>query len=417
VLQAKRWQDQLDQGAWIMLAIHGSYTAANLLAATFLSIFLWRTRQDLSLVAIFTGAWALVAPLAFISTGILFPRWGAGGSIRLGLLALGLFNFIILALGARSADWVVPLGLLRGAGDGLYWAGYHLVSYDATSERDRDRFFGFLGASTAFLAATVPALSGLLIVTGASAGTPYRGYQAVFGIACLFLLVAMLLAGRLQCGYLTVFSLRRMLRLARRNPAWRFVARARLVDGLSGFMGGMVTSVLIYLVLRNEQGVGNFNALLSVLTVVMSLGLGTWVRPNQRLTCALVGATLLVVSAMILPLYLTLSALVAFGMLRAVGTPLHANALAPLSLQVIDQDPQAKAHRYEYIVSSELWLAAGRVASVGCFLAMAVALDQVTLARVALVTAGAAPALTWALFARIPRVRPALAAAAAAAAA
>jgi hypothetical protein len=108
-----------------------------------------------------------------------------------------------------------------------------------------------------------------------------------------------------------------------------------------------------------------------------------------------------VASTLVYPLYLSVGALVLFGLLRALGGPLHGNALAPLWLQVIDRDPQAQELRYEYIVSQELTLGIGRVLSVLAVMALAAPINQLTLARVALVVAGAAPILIWAAFARI----------------
>jgi hypothetical protein len=108
-------------------------------------------------------------------------------------------------------------------------------------------------------------------------------------------------------------------------------------------------------------------------------------------------------STLLLPLYLTAGALVAYGFLRAIGGPLHGNALAPMALQVIDRDPQARTMRYEYIVHQELCLGIGRVLSIGCFLLLMAPLNQMLLARIVVVIAGAAPILIWAAFARIPQ--------------
>jgi hypothetical protein len=107
-----------------------------------------------------------------------------------------------------------------------------------------------------------------------------------------------------------------------------------------------------------------------------------------------------------LPLYLTAWAIVGFGLLRAVGGPLHGNALAPVALQVIDRDPAPKAMRYDYIVHQELCLGIGRVLSIGCFLLLAAPMNQMLLARIVVVVAGVAPILIWAAFARIPGVVP-----------
>jgi YQGE family putative transporter len=396
-----RFHYPLDRQAWRMLAVHSAYTAANLLAATFLSIFIWRAHHDLGQVCLFNAMYALAVPIAFLTNGWLFRQGDAGTSIRRGLLTLTFLYVLVLFLGNASAGALLLLGLMRGLGEGWYWAGYHLVTYDAIARGNRDRYFGATGASGAFLGVAVPPVAGTIIVLGTHWGGTYRGYQVTFGVAAATLLAAALLAGGLHAGRRQGFSLRGMFRLPHRNPAWSYVTWARLADGSTGFVLGMVVSILTFVTLRNEQNVGGFNAIVGLLTVGLSLGLGLWLRPQHRMRCALLGGGLLVVSTLVYPLYLSVGALVLFGLLRALGGPLHGNALAPLWLQVIDQDPQAQELRYEYIVSQELTLGIGRVLSVLAVMVLAAPIDQLTLARVALVVAGAAPILIWAAFARI----------------
>ena len=391
----------LDRRASTMVLIHGAYTAANLLAATFLSIFLWRASHDLARVALFTWISAVTIPLAFLLNGLVLRRTGAGTSIRIGLGCLGIVYLAVLGLGNSSINWIVPLGLLRGLGEGWYWAGYHLTTYDATSEGDRDRYFGAMGAVNCLLSGGLPPLAGAAIVLGAQWGGMDRGYQVIFGLAGGLLIAAMLLAGRLRCGYRANFSLRTMARLHLRNQPWLNVMGARLADGFSGMLSGVVLTVLAYMVLDNEQQVGNFNGIMGILGVGISLALAAYMRPRHRIACALVGAALLVASTLVLPLYLSAWALVAFGLLRAVGGPLHGNGLAPLALQVIDRDPESRSLRYEYIVHQELCLAVGRVLSIGFFLVLAAPADQLLLARIVVAVSGAAPMVIWAAFARI----------------
>ena len=393
----------LDRHASFMVLVHGAYTAANLLAGTFLSIFLWRASHDLVPIAVYSGLTALAIPLAFIANGLLWRGLGAGISIRLGLLGNGVVYLVVLLLGLKTPAWVVPLGLLRGVAEGFYWSGFHLVSYDSTSDRDRDRYFGAQATATWLLTAVLPPAAGAVIVAGTRFGGAYAGYSLMFGLAAILLLAAMVLAGRLPSAARERLSARRVLNLVRRNPDWQWVTRARLADGFTGSLLGLVLTVLTYLVLRNEQEVGNFNGLVGLLGVAISLGLAAFMKPRHRIVCALVGGSLLVASTLLLPLYLTAWALLAFGLLRAIGGPLHGNALAPMALQVIDRDPTPAATRYDYIVHSELCLGIGRVMSIGAFLVLAAPLNQMLLARIVVVVAGAAPMLIWAAFARIPR--------------
>ena len=394
----------LDRRAGTMVLVHGAYTAANLLAGAFLSIFLWRASHDLAPIALYSGLCALMIPAAFVANGLGFRGIGAGASIRLGLFGCGCSYLVILLLGRDAPHWVVLLGLLRGLAEGFYWSGFHLVTYDTTSDSDRDRYFGTQATASLFLTATLPPAAGAIIVAGTRVGGTYRGYQLVFALSAVVLMAAMVLAGRLPSAARQRLSLRRVATLARRNPDWRWVTRARLADGFTGSLIGLVLTILMFLVLKNEQQVGNFNGLMGLLGVGISLALAAFMKPRHRIACALVGGSLLVLSTFLLPLYLTAWAIVGFGLLRAIGGPLHGNALAPVALQVIDRDPAATTMRYDYIVHQELCLGIGRVLSIGCFLLLVAPMNQMLLARIVVVVAGAAPILIWAAFARIPGV-------------
>jgi MFS transporter, YQGE family, putative transporter len=403
VFAPKALSGGLDRRASCMVVVHGAYTAANLLAGTFLAIFLWRASHNLAPIALYSGLSALMIPVAFVANGLVWRGLGAGASIRLGLFGCGFSYLLILMLGNEAPQWVVGLGLLRGVAEGFYWSGFHLVTYDTTSDRDRDRYFGAQATASLFLTATLPPAAGAIIVAGTHVGGAYRGYQLVFALSAVVLMAAMVMAGQLPSSARERLSLRRVATLSRRNPDWRWVTRARLADGFTGSLIGLVLTILMFLVLKNEQQVGNFNGLMGLLGVGISLGLAAFMKPKHRIACALVGGALLVLSTFLLPLYLTAWAIVGFGLLRAIGGPLHGNALAPVALQVIDRDPAPQAMRYDYIVHQELCLGIGRVVSIGAFLLLAAPINQMLLARIVVVVAGAAPLLIWAAFARIPQ--------------
>src|SRR2546422_1486986 len=174
-----------------MVMVHGAYTASNLLAGTFLSIFLWRSSHDLGPIAVYSGLTALMIPCAFLANGLLWRGLGAGASIRLGLFGNGFVYLLILLLSDRAAHWVILLGLLRGIAEGFYWSGFHLVSYDTTCDRDRDRYFGAQATATWFLTAALPPAAGAVIVAGSHVGGPYRGYELIFALAAVLLMAAM----------------------------------------------------------------------------------------------------------------------------------------------------------------------------------------------------------------------------------
>src|SRR5437667_7860983 len=179
-----------------MVLIHGAYPAATFLAGTVWSIFLGRASHDLVPIASYSGVSALMIPAAFVANGWAWRGLVAGASIRLGLFGNGFVYLLILVLGSATPEWVVPLGLLRGVAEGFYWSGFHLVTYDTTSDRDRDRYFGAQATASLFLTATLPPAAGAIIVAGTHVGGAYRGYQLVFALSAVVLMAAMVLAGQ-----------------------------------------------------------------------------------------------------------------------------------------------------------------------------------------------------------------------------
>src|SRR2546423_2557195 len=85
VLGPRGLSSGLDRRASTMVLVHGAYTAANLLAGAFLSIFLWRASHDLAPIALYSGVSALMIPPAFIANGLVWRGLGAGAPVRLGL--------------------------------------------------------------------------------------------------------------------------------------------------------------------------------------------------------------------------------------------------------------------------------------------------------------------------------------------
>src|SRR5260370_33730998 len=102
-----------------MAAVHGAYTAANLLAGAFLSIFLWRASHDLTPIAVYSGLSALMIPAAFLANGLLWRGLGGGASIPLGLSCRGPSYLVVLTLGNHEPAWGVVPGVRPGGARGF----------------------------------------------------------------------------------------------------------------------------------------------------------------------------------------------------------------------------------------------------------------------------------------------------------
>src|SRR5690606_5519230 len=128
---------RLGRQAVLLLAVQGTYAAANALSGTFVPIYLWKASQSYALIGWFSLAQHLVSGMTFWIAGAWIKSHDKMAGLRAGLVGSGLFYLIVLLLGTSASRYAVPLGALNGLAVGLFWLAYNVVYFEITGPENR----------------------------------------------------------------------------------------------------------------------------------------------------------------------------------------------------------------------------------------------------------------------------------------
>ncbi|MFZ5595805.1 MAG: hypothetical protein ACOY31_02180 [Bacillota bacterium] len=345
-----------------LLGIHAFFLAGLNLSNIFFNVYLWKIHRSIELATVFNFFQFLTVPVVFFLGSFLVKRWGSPGNLRLGLFIHAVFYLMVLVLKDHVADRVILLGMLMGMGQGFYYLGYNVSTYDWTNSRNRDHFSGLNGAAAALASMAAPLAGGLII---ACLG-PGPGYNLVFAasVACFALAWAASLnfaGGRAEQGA----RFGQALKLA--GPDWRRVSWSMALRGLREGVMSFALILLVYEITCDEVQLGYFNLVTSLATLLVFYLAGK-LNSRDRHYCSMVrGSVLLFISTSVL-LRRDLLALWVFGLANSIFYPFVFVPVTTISYNTIGNTARAGDYRMEFLTFREVPLNLGRLAGIALLL-------------------------------------------------
>ncbi|GGD48962.1 MFS transporter [Paenibacillus nasutitermitis] len=356
----------LDRQAMLLLAVQGLIAVATALSGTFLPIYLWKVSKSFALIGWFNFTLYTVSGLTFWIAGKWVKEHNKMNSLRLGIMMSGVFYFIILLLGSKAVTYAIPLGILGGLGQGFFWLAYNVVYFEITEPGNRDRFNGWTGLIGSGTGIAVPWISGFII----TAFHGERGYSIIYTASAIIFGIAMVLSFWLKkreaTGRYDWFYGFRQLRNSK-DP-WRRIALATAAQGIRDGVFMFLIGLLIYMATNNEQKLGSFSLVTSVLALISFWAIGKFLRPNLRSRAMLIGAVAVTIA--IFPLFwsLTYRTMLTFGIGTAIFMPLFIIPMTSIVFDLIGRNEESAKRREELVVLREASLTVGRIIGITAYL-------------------------------------------------
>ncbi|MFC5449564.1 MFS transporter [Paenibacillus aestuarii] len=357
---------ELDSQTILLLAVHTLFGIANALSGTFVGVYLWKAKNDYTLIGWFTLVTHLTMALTFWLAGKWVKEHNKMNCLRAGVAVSAGFYMLVLWLGPYSYQYFVLLGVVQGISTGFFWIAYNVVYFEVTDPDNRDRYNGWAGLLASGAGIVAPWISGLLIVgLGDKAG-----YRLIFsislGIFVVGVVVSFFLKKReVQGSYEWMFPVR-CLRQA--GTPWARVFLAQIAQGFREGVFGFMIGLLVYIATGSEASLGNFVLINSAVALVSFWLAGKFVKPRFRKSAMLIGAIMLV--AIIVPFFWKLNyfTLLLFGVAAATFFPLYSIPMVSAVFDLIGCSEESAKQREEYVVLRELGLNTGRVLGVLLFI-------------------------------------------------
>ena len=167
------------------------YWFAGALSGLFVNIFIFKQTESFTPVVIFNLFVFLSLVSIYLASGYWLRKFSARSLIKLGIASLAIFYALFVILREKALFWILPLGLIKGAGEGFYWSGFNLHQYVHTQETDRDYYFGVITFWISVFSVIGPLIGGLIISWGNNLiqGSFY-GYYLLFLLSSLVFALA-----------------------------------------------------------------------------------------------------------------------------------------------------------------------------------------------------------------------------------
>src|SRR5690625_4090827 len=213
----------------ILLLIGGLYTLGIFLSNIFVNIFLWKQSGEISVLTIYNVSIYLTQTISYIIIGKYVKKIDRVIILRVGILIISIFFMTVLLLGDQASNYHFILGVILGAGYGLFWLAYNILVFEVTEPNTRDFFNSMFGVLQSFSGMIGPLFSGAIITVL----TGNKGYLTIFFISFLLFFIAVIcssfLARRKTEGE---YHIREAIKERKRNKKWKYILNAHFFQGL-----------------------------------------------------------------------------------------------------------------------------------------------------------------------------------------
>lgn len=382
----------LDQQCKLLLTVNSLFVLAGALSGTFLNVYLWKFKQDFTMIGWFAFSQQLAIGLTFWIAGKWVKERDKMIILRLGIIISGMFYLLVLASGARMVHYIWPLGILSGIGAGIFWLAFNVVYFEVTDKANRDLFNGWVGVMGSVIGIIGPWLSGWLI----SVMPSVRGYRVIFTVSLIVYGGGVLLSFRLKKrergqGYRWLEPVRR---LKPGNP-WRQAVPASIAYGLREGVFIFMINLLVYISTSSEWKVGQYMLITSLVSLVSYWAAGKWLAIRHRWLEMLIGAfmmTLIVIPLLWKMSYMTL---LIFGVGTSLFMPLYIIPMISSVFDLMGRDKTDAEHRVELIVLREISMMVGRLAGIAIFIWLYTRSPHMSTILWLMAGLGAAPLMSW----------------------
>ncbi|GAB6926812.1 MFS transporter [Paenibacillus sp. JCM 10914] len=391
-----RWTK--DPQAVLLLSVHGLFLLASALSGTFLNVYLWKSRQDYTMLGWFTIAQQLALGLTFWGAGKWVKEFNKMNALRLGIAMSGIFYLCVLWAGKEAVNFIWPLGVLFGISLGLFWLAFNVVYFEISNASNRDWFNGWLGLLGSFTGIVGPWVAGWVITWMHGD----QGYRFIFTVSLIIFGVSVVFSFFLQKrpvqrDYRWLEAVERM----KKDSIWRHASLGLVFQGLREGVFSFLISVLVFVATGQESKLGQFALITSAVSLVSYWLCGKWFKPSYRKRGMFIGA--LLVFVVILPLLLSVNyvTLLILGIGTALFIPLYMMPATSLSFDLMGINEESAKLRVELVVLRELSLTIGRISGLLIFiLVLSFRQDSLTVTLLLLLL-GMAPIGSWIFMRRL----------------
>ena len=344
------------------LCMYTCFLIFNQIHSIFLNTFILRALSDDGPVMVYNITLAVTQPIAMLLAVFVCRHISLKASELIGFGLYIVAYALLVIQGEEAASLYVLIGILISTAAGFYFTPHSLQLLASTTDANRDQAQGITGIASGLAALITPLLSSKLI----KALGGFTGYQALFGVAFLLVVMAAIFCLRLPKpnDYDDKDRKTHLMHVARtmvHSRPHRNVALSNIIIGFRSGTMAFYINLLIYSIIQDETLVG-LNSTLGGLAAILCSFLYTGiVRRDRRTQSILTSVTLLSVTTLALFFRLDTITLVIYNIIGNLVGCFFSMPPESAYMNVIQNHDETRGMMVEVHTIKEFYLSTGRV--------------------------------------------------------
>ncbi|RXT14698.1 MFS transporter [Ammoniphilus sp. CFH 90114] len=382
----------------LLLLVYTLFLLAEALSGTFVNVYLWKEKNDYSLIGWYNISFFIGMQITFMLSGKWVKVYNKMSCLRTGIAVSSAFYLGVLLLGKKAVSFIFPLGFVQGIGHGFFWFAFNIVLFEITNKVNRDKFNGLAGVFGSFVGMVAPLGAGYLIAKM----TGMKGYYTIFAVSLGIYVCGVILSfffKRRKSG--GEFSLANTYRVYKKSKTWKRILNAMIGQGITESVFNFLIGILVFIATSNEWKVGVYTFITSGVAFFSFYLIGKFIKPKWRSTSLFWGTLLMSVS--VLPLFyeVNYTTLLIMGIGISLFSPLFYIPAVSIVFDSIGRSKETAQWKVEYIIIRETGLNIGRLLSLGLFIALVTWREDALVLSGLLLAVSLAQLITWAYMRKI----------------
>ena len=333
----------------------------------FTHIYIWRLQENIIYLAYYDLIYYIFTAAAYLFAGYVLRKL----SVRKTLIIATIFFIagysMVPILKEGIVDYLLLFALLKGIGNGLYWASYNILELEVSRDMKREQYLGKIAGNAAMVGMAVPIISGY-IITRYSTGSEYLGYYILFTLSIGVSFYLIYLATKVRNIKFSHYRLRDVIRVGS-SKEFRPISLIGLINGFTGVGKYFISVILSYFILGSEFALGAFASIFGFLNGIYNYKISTRLNPKNRVLTSFLGSTLVVAGEIIFITFLNFSSMIIRQVSGIIGTPLMSLSETSILFRFMQKHSHYRSDaELEHLAANDIFLGVGRIGGIAAFI-------------------------------------------------
>ena len=343
-------RNKLDNFSGLLL-IQFFHTLAENVNYIFITLYFWRQFSITSAIQ-FRLYELLLIPLVTLVIGFLLDKVSAKLTFFIGLLLFFLQLILIIFLGEKAGDYLLPLAFFSGVSTLFRFLSLNVINQNSILLKDQIIYFSKLNIHGKIISILFPIASSFLVLS--------LGYNFIFALALIFIILI---------GFLLLFipidTIKNVYRPFDIYKNWN--KEKTVLFGVNFFWGieyalfATLIPIITTIMFKSEFGWGIVTSILGIISVVFSLFFQKSSLLNKSIISLVIIGFLITISSLVFVSNSNVLTFLFFMVFVQLWQSIQMIGLKPLINKIISNEPNASVLTTEFSVFMEIPFMIGRL--------------------------------------------------------